>query len=98
MDIYVKYFRIAFAIAFQLIATFTVAFVSTVASIIVTSVITRRTFNLPYPGIIKESAVYGLCVIFAVVTVYPSIFIIKRYIWPALKFVGLRIRYFFHGY
>nr|WP_154927765.1 hypothetical protein [Pantoea agglomerans] len=51
-----------------------------------------------FGAIAKSSAVYGLCVVWAVVVVSIGTVMLKKFIWPTLKYVGLKIRYFFHGY
>ncbi|EKN5092063.1 hypothetical protein DVP62_04940 [Yersinia enterocolitica] len=47
--------------------------------------------------IAKQCAIYGLCTVFSIAVVLPSMFLIKHYIWPMLKYVCLKIRYIFHG-
>jgi len=49
-------------------------------------------------AIAKSSAIYGLCLVWAVVVVSIGTVLLKKFIWPALRFLGLKIRYFFHGY
>lgn len=51
-----------------------------------------------FGAIAKSSAVYGLCVVSAVVVVSIGTVMLKKFIWPTLKYIGLKIRYFFHGY
>lgn len=55
-------------------------------------------FNIDFAELARKSTIYGLCTMFAVVVVLPSSYIIQHYLWPVLKFMGLKIRYFFHGY
>ncbi|AIR66998.1 hypothetical protein LH86_18500 [Cedecea neteri] len=55
-------------------------------------------FDIDYSEIATNSAVYGICCIFAVVVTLPSMYAAKHYVWPALRFIGLKVRYFFHGY
>ncbi|ELO4690835.1 MULTISPECIES: hypothetical protein [Citrobacter] len=63
-----------------------------------TNAINLETLDLRYSLIAKDSSVYALCVTGAVLVVPPVLHVIQRYVWPVLRLIGLKIRYFFHGY
>lgn len=60
--------------------------------------INLETFDLNYSSIAKDSAVYAICATGATLVVPPFLYLIQHYVWPVLKLIGLKIRYFFHGY
>lgn len=77
---------------------FAVVFVSGFVGSSTASAINFETLNLNYALIAKNSAVYSICATGATLVVPPALYLIKHYVWPVLKFIGLKIRYFFHGY
>jgi hypothetical protein len=81
-----------------LLYIFIAVFISCFTAICVMAAIKFHTVALDYADIAKDSAVRGLCYAGAVAVVLPTFYCIQHYIWPVLKFIGLKIRYFFHGY
>lgn len=77
---------------------FAVVFVSGFVGSSTASAINFETLNLNYALIAKNSAVYAICATVATLVVPPALYLIQHYVWPVLKFIGLKIRYFFHGY
>lgn len=60
--------------------------------------INLETLDLRYSLIAKHAAVYAFCATGAALVVPPVLHVIQYYVWPVLRFIGLKIRYFFHGY
>lgn len=77
---------------------FAVVFVSGFVGSSTASAINFETLNLNYALIAKNSAVYAICATGATLVVPPALYLIQHYVWSVLKFIGLKIRYFFHGY
>jgi len=81
-----------------LVVVFLSVFLSGFVGVSVGQMVKYQTLSLSYREIAGNCALYGLCVLFAIILVLPAMYIIPRYIWPLLRNVGLKIRLFFHGY
>ena len=80
------------------IYVFTGVFISGFVASSTASAINLETLDLRYSLIAKDSAVYALCATGAALVVPPVLHAIQHYVWPVLRLIGLKIRYFFHGY
>lgn len=93
-----KYIRLIFTLMTASLYVFLVVFCSGFVGCSTANAINHETLNLNYTLIAKDSAVYALCATGATLVVPPVLYLIQHYGWPMLKFIGLKIRYFFHGY
>ena len=93
-----KYIRLILRLITVSLYVFLVVFGSGFVGSSTANAINLETLNLNYSLIAKDSAVYALCATAATLVVPPVLYLIQHYVWPVLKFIGLKIRYFFHGY
>ena len=93
-----KYIRLIFTLMTASLYVFLVVFGSGFVGCSTANAINHEILNLNYTLIAKDSAVYALCATGATLVVPPVLYLIQHYGWPMLKFIGLKIRYFFHGY
>ena len=93
-----KALKIFLSVFLTLFRVFIVTFVATFTGSSVTNALDHYSFDISYGYLARNSTVYGLCTVFVVAIVLPGMYIVKKYVWPVLKFLGLKIRYFFHGY
>lgn len=93
-----KYIRLILRLLTVSLYVFLVVFGSGFVGSSTANAFNLETLNLNYSLIAKDSAVYALCATGATLVVPPVLYLIQHYVWPVLKFVGLKIRFFFHGY
>ena len=93
-----KYIRLILRLITVSLYVFLVVFGSVFVGSSTANAFNLETLNLNYSLIAKDSAVYALCATGATLVVPPVLYLIQHYVWPVLKFVGLKIRFFFHGY
>lgn len=91
-----KYIRLILKLITASLYVFLVVFGSGFVGSSTASAINLESLNLNYSLIAKDSAVCALCATGATLVVPPALY--QYYVWPVLKFIGLKIRYFFHGY
>lgn len=96
--IIVKFFWLILKLITASLYVFLVVFSSGFVGSNTAKAINLETLNLNYGLIAKDSAVYAICATGATLVVPPVLYVIQHYVWPVLKFIGLKIRYFFHGY
>ena len=93
-----KYIRLILRLITVSLYVFLVVFGSGFVGSSTANAFNLETLNLNYSLIAKDSAVYALYATGATLVVPPVLYLIQHYVWPVLKFVGLKIRFFFHGY
>lgn len=93
-----KYIRLILRLITVSLYVFLVVFGTGFVGSSTANAINLETLNLNYSLIAKDSAVYALCATGATLVVPPVLYSIQHYVWPVLKFISLKIRFFFHGY
>lgn len=93
-----KLIKLTLIFIIKLIYVFITLFITGLVMRMTSGVINDNVAMLDMNQIAKNSALHGLFAVAAIGIGLPAFYAIEHWIWPALKYIGLKIRYFFHGY
>lgn len=93
-----KFIKLTLVFIIKLVYVFITFFITGLVMRLMSGVIDDNVSMLNMDQIAKNSALHGLFAVIAIAVGLPGFYVVKHWIWPALKYIGLKIRYFFHGY